>query len=160
MSETSNYFSSSDGHFCDLENCRIRTSLKLHSFGRRFYSCRYWSPDDDRACKFFKWLDTSICCTRGAAVAPIVIAKFNRLEHAVEVANEESKQAHALTAAALERERVAKRKFERAKVARMISEDKAKKLTIALVVLGVMFLVLLILSTRFGEVKIRQMCLP
>ena len=116
--------------------------------------------DDDRACKFFKWLDTSICCTRGAAIAPIVIAKFNRLEHAVEVANEESKQAHALTAAALERERVAKRKFERAKVARMISEDKAKKLTIALVVLGVMFLVLLILSTRFGEVKIRQMCLP
>uniref|UniRef100_A0A7N2RB28 Uncharacterized protein n=1 Tax=Quercus lobata TaxID=97700 RepID=A0A7N2RB28_QUELO len=126
MSETSNYFSSSDGHFCDVENCRIRTSLKLHTF----------------------------------AVAPIVIAKFNRLEHAVEVANEESKQAHALTAAALERERVAKRKFERAKVARMISEDKAKKLTIALVVLGVMFLVLLILSTRFGEVKIRQMCLP
>ena len=64
--------------------------------------------DDDRACKFFKWLDTSICCTRGAAVAPIVIAKFNRLEHAVEVANKESKQAHALTAAALVRERVVK----------------------------------------------------
>ena len=66
--------------------------------------------DDDRACKFFKWLDTSICCTRGATVAPIVIAKFNRLEHAVKVANKESKQAHTLTAAALERERVAKRK--------------------------------------------------
>ena len=42
----------------------------------------------------------------------------------------------------------------------MISEKKAKKLTIALVVLGVMFLVLLILSTRFGEVKIKQICLP
>ena len=116
--------------------------------------------DDDRACKFFKWLDTSICCTRGAATAPIVIAKFNRLEHAVEVANEESKQAHALTTATLEKERVAKRKFERAKAARMISEEKAKKLTIALIVLGVMFLVLFILSTRIGEVKIRQMCLP
>ena len=64
--------------------------------------------DDDCACKFFKWLDTSICCTRGVATAFIVIAKFNRLEHAVEVANKESKQAHALTAAALVRERVVK----------------------------------------------------
>ena len=78
----------------------------------------------------------------------------------MEVANEESKQAHALTTATLERERVAKRKFERAKTARMIFEEKAKKLTIVLVVLGVMFLVLLILSTRIGEIKIRQICLP
>ena len=60
--------------------------------------------DDDHACKFFKWLDTSIDCTRGIATTPIVIAKFKRLEHAVEVANEELKQAHALTDAALERE--------------------------------------------------------
>ena len=77
----------------------------------------------------------------------------------MEVANEESKQAHALTTATLERERVAKRKFERAKATRMIFEEKAK-LIIALVVLGVMFLVLLILSTRIREVKIRQICLP
>ncbi|KAK9985170.1 hypothetical protein SO802_034695 [Lithocarpus litseifolius] len=160
MSETSNYLSSSDGHFCDVENCKIRTSLKLHTFGRRFYSCRYWSLDDDCACKFFKWLDTSICCTGGAATAPIVIVKFNRLEHAVEVANEESKQAHALATATLEKERVTKRKYERAKAARTISKEKARKLTIAVVVLGVMFIVLLILSTRLGEVKIRQMCLP
>ncbi|KAL0001300.1 hypothetical protein SO802_015081 [Lithocarpus litseifolius] len=104
MSKMSNYLSSYDGHLCDVENCIIRTSLKLHTFGRRFYTCRYWSPDDDRACKFFKWLDTSICCMRGAATTPIVIAKFKRLEHAVEVANEESKQAHTLIAATLERE--------------------------------------------------------
>ncbi|KAL0016882.1 hypothetical protein SO802_003951 [Lithocarpus litseifolius] len=84
MSETSNYLSNSDDHFYDVDNCIIRTSLKLHAFGRRFYSCRYWSPDDDRACKFFKWLDTSICCKRGAATASIVIAKFRRLEHVVE----------------------------------------------------------------------------
>ena len=116
--------------------------------------------DDDRACKFFKWLDTSICCTCGAEIAPIVITKFKQLEHAMEVANEESKQAHALTTAALERERVAKRKAKRAKVACMISEEKAKKLTIALVVSWVMFLELLIFSTRFGEVKIRHKCLP
>ena len=71
---------------------------------------------------------------RGAATTSIVIAKFKRLEYAVEVANEESKQAHAMTATTLERERVAKRKAERAKAARMISEKKVKKLTIALVV--------------------------
>ncbi|KAK9998894.1 hypothetical protein SO802_018497 [Lithocarpus litseifolius] len=76
MSEISNYLLNSDGHFCDVENCKIMTSLKLHTFGKRFYSCRYWLPDNDRACKFFKWLDTSICCTRGTATEPIVIAKF------------------------------------------------------------------------------------
>ena len=64
--------------------------------------------DDDRGCKFFKWLDTRICCTRGAATTPIVIAEFKRLEHAVKVANEESKQAHAMTTTTLERERVTK----------------------------------------------------
>ena len=125
-----------------------------------FYVLYCIVQDDDRACKFFNWLDTSICCTHGAATTPIVIVKFNQLEHAMEVANEESKQAHTLTTTALERERVAKRKFERAKTARMIFEEKAKKLTIVLVVLGVMFLVLLILSTRIGEIKIRQICLP
>ena len=44
MSETNNYLSSFDGHFCDVDNCIIKTSLKLHTFGRRFYSCRCWSP--------------------------------------------------------------------------------------------------------------------
>ena len=52
----------------------------------------------------------------------------------MEVANRESKQAHAMTATTLEKERVAKRKAERVKAARMISEKKVKKLTIALVV--------------------------
>ncbi|XP_030974043.1 uncharacterized protein LOC115994139 [Quercus lobata] len=95
MSETSNYFSSTSGHLCDLDHCTLRTSLKLHTFGRRFYGCRYWSPGDDRACKFFKWLDTNTC-TRGAATAPIVLAKFRRLEHEVELVNEELKQARAM----------------------------------------------------------------
>ena len=73
--------------------------------------------DDDHACKFFKWLDTSICCMHGTATTPIVIAKFKRLEHVVEVANKESKQAYTLIDAALERKRVAKQKAKRAKVA-------------------------------------------
>ena len=77
---------------------------------------------------------TGICYTCGATTTPIVIAKFKRLEHAMEVANEELKQAHTLTDATFERERVAKRMVERAKAARMIFEKKAKKLTIALVV--------------------------
>ena len=42
----------------------------------------------------------------------------------------------------------------------MISEEKAKKFKIALVVSWVMFVVLLILSTGFGEVRIGQRCLP
>ncbi|KAL0003104.1 hypothetical protein SO802_016885 [Lithocarpus litseifolius] len=88
MSETSNYYSSTSGHLCDLDHCTLRTSLKLHTFDRRFYGCRYWSPGDDRACKFFKWLDTNTC-TRGAATTPIVLAKLRRLEHEVELANEE-----------------------------------------------------------------------
>ena len=47
---------------------------------------------------------TGVCCTRGATTTPIVIAKFKRLEHAMEVGNEELKQAHTLTDAASERE--------------------------------------------------------
>ena len=53
--------------------------------------------DDNRACKFFKWLDTSICYARSATTVLIVITKFKQLEHAVEVANEDLKQAHVLT---------------------------------------------------------------
>ena len=90
----------------------------------------------------------------------IVITKFKQLEHAVEVANEDLKQAHVLTDSVLETEWVAKRKAKRAKAACMISEEKAKKLIIALVVSCVMFVVLLILFSRFGEVEIRQRCLP
>ena len=40
MSEGSNYYSSSNGHLCDMDHCVVRTSLKLHNFGRRFYGCR------------------------------------------------------------------------------------------------------------------------
>ena len=107
---------------------------------------------DDRACKFFKWLDTNTC-TRGTATTSIVLAKFRRLEHEVELANEELKQARAMGEAA-------KLKAKRAKVARRISEEKVEKFKIALVISWVMFGVLLILSTRFEDVRSRQMYLP
>ena len=73
----------------------------------------------------------------------------------MEVANEELKQAHAMEEASLEREQVAKRRAERVKVTHRISEEKAEKFKIALVLSWVMFGVLLILSTRFGEFRIR-----
>ncbi|KAL0004927.1 hypothetical protein SO802_012488, partial [Lithocarpus litseifolius] len=114
---------------------------------------------DDHACKFFKWLDTNTC-TCGAATTPIVLAKFRRLEHNVEVANEELKQARAMGEVALEWEQAAKRRAERAKVVHKISEEKAEKFKIALVISWVMFGVLIILSTRFGGVRSRQRCLP
>ena len=58
MSEMSNYLSNSDGHFCDVNNCIIRTSLKLHTFGRRFYSCHYWSP----VSTISKYWQNILCC--------------------------------------------------------------------------------------------------
>ena len=62
----------------------------------------------------------------GAVTAPIVLAKFRRLENEVELANEELKQARAMGEAA-------KLKAERAKVVRRISEEKVEKFKIALV---------------------------
>ncbi|KAK9998467.1 hypothetical protein SO802_018070 [Lithocarpus litseifolius] len=53
-----------------------------------------------------------------------------------------------------------KRKAERAKVACRISKENAKKFKIALLISWVIFGVLLILSTRFRDVRSRQMCLP
>ena len=44
MLDISNYYSSTSGHLCDLDHCVLKTSLKLHTFGRRFYGCRCWSP--------------------------------------------------------------------------------------------------------------------
>ena len=62
--------------------------------------------------------------------------------------------------ASFKREQAAKRKVERGKVARRISEEKIEKFKIALVLSSVIFGVLLILSTRLGEVKSRQRCFP
>ena len=70
----------------------------------------------------------------------------------MELANEELKQARAMGEAA-------KLKAKRAKVARRISEEKVEKFKITLVISWVMFGVLLILSTRFGDVRSRQMYL-
>ena len=44
MLDTSNYYSSTSGHMCELDHCALKTSLKLHIFGMRFYGYHYWSP--------------------------------------------------------------------------------------------------------------------
>ena len=108
--------------------------------------------DDDRACKFFKWLDTNTCM-RGATTTPIIIGKFKHFESEVEVANEELKQARAMEEAALKWEQAVERRVERAKVAHRIAEKKVVKFERALVISWVMFGVLLILSTRFGDLE-------
>ena len=71
----------------------------------------------------------------------------------MELANEELKQARAMGEAT-------KRRAERAKVACRIFEEKAEKFKITLVISWVMFGVLLILSTRFEDVRSAQMYLP
>ena len=37
-----NYYSTCNGHLCDMDRCVVRTLLSLHNFGRRFYGCREW----------------------------------------------------------------------------------------------------------------------
>nr|POE69365.1 hypothetical protein CFP56_08620 [Quercus suber] len=60
-------------------------------------------------------------------------SNIRRLEHEVEVANEELKQTRAMREVTLEREQAAKRRVERAKVVRKISKEKAEKFKIALI---------------------------
>ena len=56
-------------------------------------------------------------CKRGVETAPIVIAKFRRLENEAMLATKGEKEARASLDEARERERVAKRKEEKCKVA-------------------------------------------
>ena len=72
--------------------------------------------DDDQHCKFFRWLDNNTC-KRGTETTPIVIAKFRRLENEAMLATKGEKEARASLDEARERERVAKQKEEKCKVA-------------------------------------------
>nr|POE89191.1 hypothetical protein CFP56_59785 [Quercus suber] len=116
MSEASgsSYNSNYRGHVCDMDQCVLRTSLQLHNFGRRFYGCRHWKPGSDEHCKSFKWLD-GIPCRRGAETAPIVIAKFTRLQAEAAMAKNNEMEARAMIANLIHMERVAKRSAEKAR---------------------------------------------
>ena len=79
--------------------------------------------DDDRHCKFFRRLDSNTC-KRGVETAPIVIAKLKTLENVSMLATEGEKEANVSLEEARERERVAKWKAEKCKVAQRIAEEK------------------------------------
>ena len=119
----------------------------------------FTSQDDDHHCNFFRWLDGNTC-RRGAETAPIVIARFRRLENEANLANEREREAHVSEEEARERERVAKRKAKKARVAKRIAEEKMNKYKQALVVSWVLFLVFYLFSTRIGVVERTQLCLP
>ncbi|KAK7844374.1 uncharacterized protein LOC111985046 isoform X1 [Quercus suber] len=161
MSEASgsSYNSNYRGHVCDMDQCVLRTSLQLHNFGRRFYGCRHWKPGSDEHCKSFKWLD-GIPCRRGAETAPIVIAKFSRLEAEAAMAKNNEMEARAMIADLLHRERVAKRSVEKARVSLRMANARARKYQIALLMSWLVVVVFFIISLGNREVGLRQMCLP
>ena len=61
---------------------------------------------------------------------------------------------------ARERERVAKRKAEKCKVAQRIVEEKMNMYKQVLVLSWVLFILFYLFSTRFGDVGMTQLCLP
>nr|XP_023929685.1 uncharacterized protein LOC112040993 [Quercus suber] len=118
-----------------MDQCVLRTSLQLHNFGRRFYGCRHWKPGSDEHCKSFKWLD-GIPCRRGAETAPIVIAKFTRLQAEAAMAKNNEMEARAMIANLIHMERVAKRSAEKARASLRMANARARKYQIALLMRG------------------------
>nr|XP_023925606.1 uncharacterized protein LOC112036981 [Quercus suber] len=159
MSKASSYNTNSSQHSCDIDQCVVRTSLKLNNFGRRFYGCRHWKPDSDQHCKSFKWLDGNTC-RRGAETTPIVIAKFTRLEDEAAIAKENETEACALLAEALQRVRAAKHDAEKARVAQRMANDRAHKYKTMLVTSWLTFAILFVFFRMYSEFGLRQMCLP
>ena len=76
------------------------------------------------------------------------------------LAAEGEKEARASLEEVRERERVAKRKAEKCKVAQMIAEENMNTYKQVLVLSLVLFIVFYLFSTRFGDVERTQLCLP
>ena len=76
------------------------------------------------------------------------------------LATEDEKEPCALLEEARERERVAKQKAEKYKVAQRITKEKMNKYKQVLVLSWVLFIVFYLFSTRFGDVGRSQLCLP
>ena len=113
----------------------------------------------DNHCQSFKWVD-GIPCRRGAETAPIVIAKFTRLEAKAATTKNNEMEARAMIADLLHRERVAKRSAEKARVSLRMSNARARKYQVALLLLWLAIVVFIIFSLGNREVGLRQMCLP
>ena len=73
---------------------------------------------------------------------------------------EGEKEARASLEEAREKERVAKRKAEKCKVAQRIAEEKMNTYKQVLVLSWVLFIVFYLFSTRFRDVGRSQLCLP
>ena len=115
--------------------------------------------DDNRHCKFFRWLDNNTCKS-GAETAPIVIAKFRRLENEAMLAIEGEKEARASLEEACasleearEREKVTKRKAEKCKVAQRIAEEKMNTYKQVLILSWVLFIVFYFLILGLGMLE-------
>ncbi|KAL0012916.1 hypothetical protein SO802_008024 [Lithocarpus litseifolius] len=100
---------------------------------------------------------------RGAETAPIVIAKFTRLEaEAVIVKNNET-EARAMLIEALQRERAAKRIAEKARIAQRMADDGAHKYKNALVISWLTFAILctrIVIVSAFGSISFHVHILP
>ena len=88
--------------------------------------------DSDQECKFFKWLDKNTC-PRSCAIAPLVWERFIRLADEAVATKNERDVAHAMEAEAWVRERIAKHKVEKSKLALRIAENKVYKYSVTLI---------------------------
>ena len=113
----------------------------------------------DQACKFFKWLDKNIC-PHGSATAPLVRERFTRYKAEVAATGNERDEAYAREAKARERERIAKRKAEKTKLALRIVEDKVYKYRLALLLSWIVVGVYFVFSIIFGGHDHTQLYLP
>ena len=88
--------------------------------------------DSNQACTFFRWLDNNTCPC-GHATPPIAWERFTRLVVEVEAAKNERDVVHAMETKARERERIAKRRADKHKLALEIAKEKLHKYRVAAV---------------------------
>ncbi|XP_050245424.1 uncharacterized protein LOC126693479 [Quercus robur] len=157
MSSSSDFYSSFSHHLCSRDRCAQRTSLTLDNFGRRFYGCRFYDEKEVQTCKFCEWLDQKTC-KRGSEVAPIVLAKFKRLENEAKASNEREKLAREMEEKARERERIARRREEKSRVREMIARVRARMYRVTLVVSWVLF-AFFVFSSRIEDVGLKSLSL-
>ncbi|XP_030925864.1 uncharacterized protein LOC115952763 [Quercus lobata] len=157
MSSSSDFYSSFSHHLCSRDRCAQRTSLTLDNFGRRFYGCHFYDEKEVQACKFCEWLDKKTCKC-GSEVAPIVLAKFKRLENEAKASNEREKLAREMEEKARERESIARRREEKSRVREMIARVRARMYRVTLVVSWVLF-AFFVFSSRIEDVGLKSLSL-
>ncbi|KAK9987207.1 hypothetical protein SO802_032158 [Lithocarpus litseifolius] len=104
------------------------------------------------------WVLVTLVCSsyhKGAKTAPIVIAKFTRLEAKVAIAKNNETEARAMVAIALHKKKVAKRSAEKVRVAQHVANARAYNYKNALVISWLAFVVLFIFSLVSREVGLR-----